>query len=552
MIWGEIMGADFDAELSFLFTAASITDNPRLRESFEDYYKKDKYRFYERARHSKHYNHRHMRGNRLESEVAMKRVFGILLCSDNDRNVREFVYKKLLNTDTRFRELVRKPKASAIAAFFSDMLEYKAKTYNAVNAPICYLSYLLYSKYGKDSDNETVNEYLSVVNKANERMSADSTETSETLSKNFRMEDIAIPRKVRTIIGKLKTGLDVCGVIDFLDGEILDMPAILLNPELNRYMEDYFDSGDEEYDDVLRSSVIAALASSAMELNGTSFNGSFGNVGITKDEQELIIKKIAELQSRLDDSGHYEFDGQINLAFYLSGFIFTLLAKEIANMKEFYFRNNSETQYVELQHLESVAAEKDAEIERLKAELVGAAEHGARREAEVERLTEEARKKDRDAIRPFVAEQSELNAKIRNLEKALEAEQAKAPELNALREFAFAVQSESTPPKTTVTLAELIQGKKLVIIGGHVNWRNKMKEQYPAIEFLDGKSTSLDTSIFSNADYILLKTSNMSHKLYYKVIDYLRERKIRFDYLGRSVNQELLEAEIVSVLQEKL
>ena len=41
----------------------------------------------------------------------------------------------------------------------------------------------------------------------------------------------------------------------------------------------------------------------------------------------------------------------------------------------------------------------------------------------------------------------------------------------------------------------------------------------------------------------------MSHKLYYKIIDDLRENKINFAYLGKYMNQELLEQEILEVLQ---
>ncbi len=44
----------------------------------------------------------------------------------------------------------------------------------------------------------------------------------------------------------------------------------------------------------------------------------------------------------------------------------------------------------------------------------------------------------------------------------------------------------------------------------------------------------------------------MPHKVYYKIIDYVREKKIKFNYLGRSVNQELLEAEMIDILRERV
>ena len=247
-----------------------------------------------------------------------------------------------------------------------------------------------------------------------------------------------------------------------------------------------------------------------------------------------------------------ETQNEITVTNYITAHIFMLLTKEIRNMREFYFRNNSETQFLELQRLETVIDKKDLEIEYLRAELAEANKQRERQRNEISVLTSELFKENKEAIKPYASELSELKGKIRVLEKSLETEASKTPEINALREFAFAVQSEYVPTETTVTLADLVPGKKIIIVGGHVNWRNKMKEQYPSITFLDGHNVSLDVSRFDNADFTLFNTSNMSHKLYYKVINHLRDKKLRFDYLGRSRNQELLEAEIVSILKEKM
>jgi hypothetical protein len=115
------------------------------------------------------------------------------------------------------------------------------------------------------------------------------------------------------------------------------------------------------------------------------------------------------------------------------------------------------------------------------------------------------------------------------------------------RNSAFSMQTESVPIETAVTLTDLILGKKVIIIGGHVIWRNKMKARYPGVTFIDGQIASLDLSIFNNASFILLNTANISHKVYNKVVDHLRDKKLRFPYLGRSNNQERLEAEVVPI-----
>ena len=45
-----------------------------------------------------------------------------------------------------------------------------------------------------------------------------------------------------------------------------------------------------------------------------------------------------------------------------------------------------------------------------------------------------------------------------------------------------------------------------------------------------------------------MNTSNMSHGLYYKIIDVLRKSNIPFNYLGKYNNPELLEKEIADIL----
>lgn len=200
----------------------------------------------------------------------------------------------------------------------------------------------------------------------------------------------------------------------------------------------------------------------------------------------------------------------------------------------------------------SLKDNRDIEIENLNTKLAIADAQSAQQRGEIQRLTDALRKENKDAIKPYAIELSQLNGRIRELENALETETAKNPELNALREFAFDTQSEYTTPETTTTLAELICGKKIIIVGGHITWRNRMKERHPSIMFLDGHNKALNHTVFDKADFILFDTSNMSHTTYEKAICYLRDRRLRFNYLGRSKNQELMEAEIVSILQEKI
>ena len=67
----------FDVQLFFVFLAKSIISLPNLRKEFEEFYKTDNYRFHERITHSTQYDKYNISWGTLESEVAIRRVFGI-------------------------------------------------------------------------------------------------------------------------------------------------------------------------------------------------------------------------------------------------------------------------------------------------------------------------------------------------------------------------------------------------------------------------------------------------------------------------------------------
>ena len=76
-----------------------------------------------------------------------------------------------------------------------------------------------------------------------------------------------------------------------------------------------------------------------------------------------------------------------------------------------------------------------------------------------------------------------------------------------------------------------------------------MKKKYPKLNLLDGHSTSFDLQTLTTSDVVLLHTGNMSHAVYYKMIDNLRTSNVKFDYIGRYNNANLLEQEIAEILK---
>lgn len=113
-------------------------------------------------------------------------------------------------------------------------------------------------------------------------------------------------------------------------------------------------------------------------------------------------------------------------------------------------------------------------------------------------------------------------------------------ELIALREFAYHLEQE-TPEIETQSLEEMkeaIATKKYAIIGGHVNWVNKLKAEFPGWTYiLPSTFKTVDAGSLDHKDMIFFFTDHISHAAYGKFIGIARERKIPFSYL-HGVNME--------------
>ena len=72
---------------------------------------------------------------------------------------------------------------------------------------------------------------------------------------------------------------------------------------------------------------------------------------------------------------------------------------------------------------------------------------------------------------------------------------------------------------TPKRLEKLIRSKKILVMGGHINWQNRIKEVYPSFTYMDSDNVNFDVSILKTADYIFFNTLHCSHTLYFKVKD---------------------------------
>ncbi len=108
-------------------------------------------------------------------------------------------------------------------------------------------------------------------------------------------------------------------------------------------------------------------------------------------------------------------------------------------------------------------------------------------------------------------------------------------ELIALRNFVFSTKQEedAIPEENIQDMKAAIEKKNIVIIGGHVNWINKLKKTFPNWLFvLPENYKVVDGKMLEGKDRVYFYTDHIGHVSYGKFIAEVRTRKIPFGYIG--------------------
>ena len=115
-------------------------------------------------------------------------------------------------------------------------------------------------------------------------------------------------------------------------------------------------------------------------------------------------------------------------------------------------------------------------------------------------------------------------------------------ELVALRNYVYSLSQEA-PPIEEDKLEDMkaaIARKSIIIVGGHINWINKLRNEFSGWRFLDANiSRANDSKLVEGADMVYFFTDHLSHGTYGKFVKLVRDNKIPFGYM-HSVNMETL------------
>lgn len=121
----------------------------------------------------------------------------------------------------------------------------------------------------------------------------------------------------------------------------------------------------------------------------------------------------------------------------------------------------------------------------------------------------------------------QLNAKNEEIEKL----QNNQDELFKLRNLIFSMQQDdSIEDHSSVDISSIIKDKNIVIIGGHIHTREKLKQKYPSLKILSQVS-HINSAVLINADHVFLYYKFMTHDMYNKAISVLSRNDIPWDYI---------------------
>lgn len=492
---------------AIIYIAESLILNEKLKNELRELYKSDKYRFYNKAKQSELYFNSLVSLGSLEREVDMKRTLGILLSAEDDELLKQKVLKIMSNY---YRELyirIKNKKNDFNEYIKSKISEFDPNEYVKMNSFPRIAYYIIKLIYGFNVDIKQFEAIIQMVEK-----DILQTENFPVQITNMHEEKKEISN---SILDRLYTNF----------GRIESIKDLIVCYERSLRI------GNEAEIETGRIYCFMALL---FDFEKLSISNQLSGIELTKDD----LLQIASAYNGAYKDKNLERSHK----FYIFGMVLKSLIKAYKGAKDFYFSNNAETQFIELQNLQNKIQElelsKDAqfiELNNLKSEKK---EWDSKLKSEISLL--EAQHK---------SEVRELKKEIEKLKDELMEEQKKNFEINKLREFVFSIKQEYVPQDTEINLSELIKDKKIVIIGGHENWRKKLKDIYPSINTIDGFNEGFDVKLISQADFVFLHTGYMNHGTYYRAINTLRAYNIPFNYLGRT-NNELVEKEMAESIKE--
>ena len=134
-------------------------------------------------------------------------------------------------------------------------------------------------------------------------------------------------------------------------------------------------------------------------------------------------------------------------------------------------------------------------------------------------------------LRNELAEKRRMSEEITRLKDQLETQQK---ELTALRDHVYNLTEEDEVRErlSVEEMRDYLKTLRIIIIGGHKNWRQKMKQEFPDWTYVDASvSGTMEASVVDRADHVYFFTDTISHSTYFKYMNVVKEHNVDFGYI---------------------
>lgn len=540
------METKIDVEFFLLIVAREITYCESLKNALNGYYKGQKIRFYERAKKSKYYNHFIITEGSLEYEMEIKRIFGILLCADEEKDIRDYVMKMMVSYKSEMKFLLSQEldKEKLVLYYLKKQKQFLDDGHKVPGSDVEFWlhNYLLYYNH---TDNNMTGEvlkefYKSIKNcigsEQKEKYKEERTRINDT---NWKKQ-LSISEYVLRAMEKLD------------DEEVLytlgDILGLQSQEQWNDEANNIFDifvaeskNGEREsrFLDIVKSSAFCLLLDNMLKAEGINFFNIYTERVISKKDKEYLLKAIAkswsgtlasalnvkEIELEKTENETFTIKRLYNLTYsdIVLAFLFKGLIRAIKDDKKYAVSNYPENLFTDatvskMSSAESANYEKQVnalkcENEKLKNEI-SILKHTI---AQKDKILDIAVREEEDKHKDIIKEKDELI-------KVFQEQLISFAELNYL--LAIGLDVDETEEVLPYDLEEL-QQKKMLIVGGRIEKIQELRKLLPKSVFISNENDKVPDTKF---DLIFFFNNFLNHSLFFKYIKKAREEDTNVSY----------------------
>lgn len=142
------------------------------------------------------------------------------------------------------------------------------------------------------------------------------------------------------------------------------------------------------------------------------------------------------------------------------------------------------------------------------------------KEKEFENVKSRMKEKREEANSVFLKYEREKEALFKQIDNQQICISNYEQELTELRNYVYTLKEKSPDntldfnPKNCVCW----ENKKILVLGGHINWQKKLKERFPRWSYVAADVNTFPTDQIRDKEFIVCNTEILSHRNYYKML----------------------------------